>query len=140
MSASLGDRQDLDALADLFEVEAAVVAKAIDKRKREFATSRALARAGLSRLGHGRVEIPSAPDRAPVWPAGFAGSISHCDTRAVVAVQRRSVGTIGVDVEHRTELKHSIWESVFLPTELERLASVWEKLEDSGAEPENAAC
>jgi 4'-phosphopantetheinyl transferase EntD len=113
------------ALALVTENEAAVVAKAIDKRKREFATGRALARAGLLRLGAEESEIPTAPDRAPVWPGGIAGSISHCDTRAVVAVRRREHGTVGVDVEHRTELKRELWKSVFTDGEVGALEERW---------------
>lgn len=113
------------ALALVREDEAALVARAIAKRRREFATGRALARVALARLGGPEVAIPSAPDRAPVWPEGFAGSISHCDTRAVVAVTRRPLGTVGVDVEHRDVLKPELWPSVFLATEVERLEARW---------------
>lgn len=113
------------ALALVTENEAAVVAKAIDKRKREFATGRALARAGLARIGAAEVEIPTAADRAPVWPDGIAGSISHCDTRAVVAVSRRALGTVGVDVEHRSELKRELWKSVFTEREIHALETRW---------------
>lgn len=108
-----------EALARITEREAALVAKAVDKRKREFATARALAREALARFGHAEVEVLSAPDRAPIWPAGIAGSISHCDTRAVVAIARRErSGTVGVDVEHRDELKRELWKTVFLEREI----------------------
>lgn len=114
------------ALALVMPEEAALVARAIGKRQREFATGRALARAGLARLGAPEVAILHAPDRAPVWPAGVAGSISHCDTRAVVALTRREAGTVGVDVEHRRELKRELWTSVFSQTEIERLERRWD--------------
>lgn len=114
------------ALSLVMPEEAALVARAIDKRRREFATGRALARAALGRLGSSAVAIPSAPDRSPIWPDGIAGSISHCDTRAVVAIGRRNEGTVGVDVEHRAELKRELWSSVFLPAEIARLEARWD--------------
>lgn len=114
------------ALALVMPEEAALIARAIDKRRREFATGRALARVALGRLGEPAVAIPSAPDRSPVWPDGIAGSISHCDTRAVVAIGRRDAGTVGVDVEHRAELKRDLWSSVFLPSEIACLEARWD--------------
>lgn len=107
------------ALAWITEGEAALVARAVEKRKREFATARVLAREALARIGAPAVEILNASDRAPIWPAGIAGSISHCDTRAVVAVARRDVaGTVGIDIEHRAELKRELWRSVFTRREI----------------------
>ncbi|GAB4214450.1 MAG: hypothetical protein OHK0013_39130 [Sandaracinaceae bacterium] len=105
-------------IAELTEAEHALVARSIDKRKREFATGRRLARAALAALGHGEAELLNGPDRAPRWPEGIHGSISHCDRRAVVAVTRAEHGTVGVDVEHRDELKRELWKTVFLPREI----------------------
>lgn len=118
------------ALAGITEAEAALVARAVDKRKREFATARVLAREALARIGRDATEILNAPDRAPIWPEGIAGSISHCDTRAVVAMGHRGqVGTVGIDVEHRDELKRDLWKSVFGPTEIARLDAGWDRAE-----------
>jgi len=103
------------------DAERALVARAIDNRKRDFATGRRLARAALAELGHGDTEILNGPDRAPIWPEGVRGSITHCDRCAVVAVTRADVGTVGVDVEHRDELKRDLWKTVFLPREIETL-------------------
>lgn len=97
-------------VAELSEAERAAVAKVSPKRLREFATARALARGALTELGVERFDLLNGPDRAPIWPAGIAGSISHCDTRAFVAVGRReAIGTVGVDVEHRAALKRDLW-------------------------------
>lgn len=117
LSAAIDDT----ALEALTEAEKALVARAIDKRKREFATARRLARAALAGMGHGGAEILNGPDRAPIWPEGVRGSITHCDRCAVVAVTRAEVGTVGVDVEHRDELKRELWKTVFLPREIEAL-------------------
>ncbi|UJR78616.1 Phosphopantetheinyltransferase component of enterobactin synthase multienzyme complex [Sandaracinus amylolyticus] len=110
------------ALAAITPREAELVARAVDKRKREFATARALAKAALARFGLHDYELLNAQDRSPIWPAHITGSISHCDTRAVVAVgDRATVGTIGIDVEHRDELKRELWKTVFLREEVDAL-------------------
>ncbi len=115
LSAAIDPR----AVAALTEREAAAVAKAIDKRQREFATGRALAKRALARLGWPDVELLNGEDRAPIWPAGASASISHCDTRAVIAAGRRDlVGTVGVDIEHRARLEPRLWKTVFLPEEV----------------------
>lgn len=115
---------DRHALELITEREAELVARAVDKRKHEFATARVLARAAMERIGRKDVELLNAEDRSPIWPEGITGSISHCDTRAVVAVgQRERVGTVGVDIEHRDELKRELWKSVLLKSEIRALES-----------------
>lgn len=117
LSAAVTD----DALATLYDVETAYVARAMPKRRREYATGRSLARIALSRLGIEPCAILNDDDRAPIWPSGVRGSITHCDTRALVAVCRASEGSVGIDVEHRAELKRNLWESVFLGDEIREL-------------------
>lgn len=112
---------DAGSVSLLTDAERAAVERAIEKRKREFATGRRLARLALAELDHHDVEILNGPDRAPIWPSGIAGSISHCDRVAVVAMTRRAHGTVGVDVEHRDELKRELWKTVFLPREIDEL-------------------
>ena len=111
------------ALGTITEREAALVARAVDKRKREFATARSLAKQAMGRVGvPPAFELLNAPDRSPIWPEAISGSISHCDTRAVVAIgERARVGTVGVDVEHRDELKRELWKTVFLREEIDAL-------------------
>jgi 4'-phosphopantetheinyl transferase EntD len=98
--------------------EAALVARALDKRRTEFATGRALAHLALGRLGAPSTAILNDDQRAPVWPAGIRGSITHCNTRVLVAMCRDRDGSVGIDVEHRVELKRHLWESVFLEGEM----------------------
>ncbi len=112
---------DEHAVSQLSAAELAAVERAIDKRKKEFATGRKLARAALAELDHHGVEILNGADRAPIWPSGIAGSISHSDRVAVVAMTRAEHGTVGVDVEHRDELKRELWKTVFLPHEITAL-------------------
>jgi 4'-phosphopantetheinyl transferase EntD len=113
---------DEAALALITPREAELVARAVDKRQREFATARVLARQAMARVGRHDVELLNAADRSPIWPEGITGSISHCDTRAVVAVALRDrVGTVGIDVEHRDELKRELWKTVFSSDEVRAL-------------------
>lgn len=117
-----------DTIARLHPDEAALVARALPKRQAEFATGRALAHLALARFGMHAEAVLSDDQRAPIWPAGVRGSITHCNTRALVAMCRAEEGSVGIDVEHRTELKRDLWESVFLAPEIADLA----RLPDAG--------
>lgn len=76
------------------------VAKAIPKRRLEFAAGRAAGRAAMAQIGGNPVAIPMSSNRAPIWPAGFVGSISH-DDRACVAVAGVADrwAAVGIDIE-----------------------------------------
>jgi 4'-phosphopantetheinyl transferase EntD len=73
--------------------EELAVARAVAKRRREFAFGRACARAALGM----DVAIAVGQGGAPIWPAGYAGSITHTDDYAAAAVVRENL--IGIDVE-----------------------------------------
>ncbi|MBD0739761.1 4'-phosphopantetheinyl transferase [Streptomyces sp. CBMA29] len=96
--------------APLFPEEAAAVAKAVAKRRAEYAAGRACARAALAGLGIAPGPIPRDPDRgAPVWPAGVVGSITHCDGYRAAAVARTSdVHTLGIDAEPHGPLPEGV--------------------------------
>ena len=85
---------------ELWPEEALAVSRAVPKRQIEFAAGRRAARAALEGLGHPPAAVPQGADRAPVWPVGITGSISHC-AGCCVAVAARDVDyrTLGVDVE-----------------------------------------
>ena len=109
----------------LFPEEAAAVARAVDKRRREFATGRNCARVALSRLGVPPVPIVRGERGAPVWPAGIVGSITHCDGYRGVAVARdRDVLTVGIDAEPNEPLPNGVLDSVSLAAERTRLAQL----------------
>ena len=74
-------------------------------RRREFIQGRSCARVALAGLGLPGHAIPSMPERAPVWPDGVVGSISHCDGIAAAAVAwRADFDGIGLDLEAREPL------------------------------------
>ncbi|MFF1694981.1 4'-phosphopantetheinyl transferase [Streptomyces sp. NPDC058257] len=84
----------------LFPEEADVVARAVDKRRREFATVRRCARAALAELGVPPVPILPGPKGAPRWPDGIVGSMTHCaGYRAAVVARDSAVLSVGVDAE-----------------------------------------
>ena len=86
--------------ARLFPEEEAVVARAVDKRRREFTTARACARTALGRLGLPAAPIGRGERGAPCWPPGVVGSITHCEGyRAAALARGDDVVTIGVDAE-----------------------------------------
>lgn len=71
---------------------------ALPKRQAEFLAGRALARLALLQSGATQTHIPIGPDRAPVWPPGFSGSLSHARGHAACLV-RQGPALVGVDVE-----------------------------------------
>jgi 4'-phosphopantetheinyl transferase EntD len=93
----------------LYASEAAVVAGAIEERRREFGTVRACARAALRRLG-----VPAAPilpdaDGVPRWPAGVVGSMTHCPGyRAAVVSRATDTHSIGIDAEPHAPLPDDV--------------------------------
>lgn len=106
LTSAVGD----EALAFISEREAASIVDAVPKRRREFATARALAREGLERFfGLHDFNLLNDKDRAPIWPQGIAGSLSHSSTHAWVALVDATYGTIGVDGEDRDKLERSLW-------------------------------
>lgn len=109
----------------LFPDEEAVIAKAVDKRRREFATARACARAALAKLGLPPVAIVPGLRGAPQWPPGVVGSITHCAGYRASAVARdREVVTIGLDAEPHDNLPSGVLEAVASDGEQARLAAL----------------
>ena len=106
----------------LFPGEAAIVARAVDKRRREFATGRDCARVALGRLGVAPVPILKGASGAPQWPPGIVGTITHCDGYRAAAVARdRDVLAVGVDAEPNAPLPDGVLETVSLAAERVRL-------------------
>ncbi|MEV5374454.1 4'-phosphopantetheinyl transferase superfamily protein [Streptomyces nondiastaticus] len=105
--------------------EAAVVARAVPKRKEEFAAVRACARTALGRLGF--PPVPLVPNRrgAPQWPSGVVGSMTHCDGyRAAVVARSGALASIGIDAEPNGPLPDGVLDVVSLPGERARIRSL----------------
>jgi len=111
---------------DLHPLEAAVVARAVDKRRREFAAVRLCARTALRRIGVPPGPILPGPKGAPQWPDGVIGSMTHCDGyRAAAVAHRATLASIGIDAEPHAALPEGVEKLTALPEErtaLTRLA------------------
>ena len=107
---------------DLFPEEAEVVANSLEKRRREFAQGRGCAREALRMLGVDAVAILSRADRAPIWPDGVVGTITHTAGLIVAAVARKSdVIGLGIDAESRAQpMKAGLDRFIRTPAERER--------------------
>jgi len=109
--------------AELFPQEAAIVARAVEKRRREFTTGRHCARIALGKLGVTSGPILTGERGAPRWPPGVVGSITHCDGYRAAAVARAGdVRAIGLDAEPNDPLPRGVLNAVSLPAERARLA------------------
>jgi 4'-phosphopantetheinyl transferase EntD len=86
---------------------------AIPLRLAEYSAGRAAARIALRRADQ---PIPMGADRAPVWPEGIVGSITHCAglCLAVVAKDTNFQG-LGLDVEPAVPIAADLWETILHP-------------------------
>jgi enterobactin synthetase component D / holo-[acyl-carrier protein] synthase len=110
---------------ELFPAEEAAIANAVDKRRREFTTARACARAALAKLGLPPVPIVPGQRGAPQWPVGVVGSITHCaGYRAAAVAHDRDIVTIGLDAEPHDTLPHGVLGAVASPAEQARVAGL----------------
>jgi 4'-phosphopantetheinyl transferase EntD len=105
--------------ATLFPREETAITRALEGRRREFATARACARAALEQLGLSRRAVPVGAGGAPEWPAGIVGSITHCDGyRACAVALRGDLLAIGIDAEPNQPLSERVLDAVAFGGEL----------------------
>lgn len=112
--------------------EAAQVARAVGKRKLEFAAGRHCARLAFRKIvgqptggADGELVLLNDADRAPRWPDGFVGSLTHTGVApdgycAVVLGRSSQLLTVGLDAEEAEPLEDALWS--FVLTESERHA------------------
>ena len=111
-----------DADTPLHPEEAALVARAVAKRRREFAVVRSCARRAMEKLGVPPQPILTGERGAPRWPAGLAGSMTHCDGYCAAALVRATdLASLGIDAEVHAPLPENVLPSVALPAEADRL-------------------
>ncbi|MCR8549101.1 4'-phosphopantetheinyl transferase superfamily protein [Salipiger sp. P9] len=109
----------------LFPEERAALRNALPTRVAEFAGGRRAARQAMAQLGLAPQAIPMAPDRAPVWPEGLVGSITHSAGNCLALVGRASDWhAIGADLEPDADLPADIISEIATPEELLRLAPI----------------
>lgn len=107
----------------LASAEREAIEGAAQTRVEQFTAGRVCSRRALARFGvAATTPILRGEDRAPIWPKGFVGSITHTDTWCGAAVARQSdMRAIGIDLESATPLKEALWRRVCTPAERERL-------------------
>ncbi|MDH4281639.1 MAG: hypothetical protein OEV36_03210, partial [Myxococcales bacterium] len=98
----------------LLRAEQEAVAGAAQTRIEQFTAGRLCSRIALNRLGVAvATPIPRGEDRAPIWPKGFVGSITHTDSWCAAAVARaEDFRSIGIDLEPATPLRESLWRRI----------------------------
>lgn len=106
----------------LYPEEEAVVARAVGKRRREFAVVRSCARRAMEKLGVPPQPILPGERGAPRWPAGLVGSMTHCDGyHAAALVRAADLASLGIDAEPHQTLPEGVLSAVALPAEADRL-------------------
>ncbi|ROQ69471.1 4'-phosphopantetheinyl transferase EntD [Streptomyces sp. 840.1] len=102
-------REDHPSADTLFPEETAQVARSTLARRAEFASVRGCARRAMARLGLAPVPILRGPRGAPLWPAGFVGSMTHCQGyRGAALASAREIRSLGIDAEPHVQLPSDI--------------------------------
>ncbi|MFI2436164.1 4'-phosphopantetheinyl transferase [Streptomyces sp. NPDC018693] len=113
---------DANAVAALYPQEAALVARAVPKRRREFAVVRSCARRAMEKLGVAPHPVLPGERGAPSWPDGLTGSMTHCEGYCAAALVRAAdLASVGIDAEPHDRLPEGVLDAVALPAERERL-------------------
>ncbi|WP_151770124.1 4'-phosphopantetheinyl transferase family protein [Streptomyces abyssomicinicus] len=121
LAESFGDLPE----AVLLPEEEPAIARAVEKRRREYTTVRHLARRALGCLGHGGAALPPGELRAPRWPSGVVGSMTHCEGyRAAAAADAALLASVGIDAEPHEPLPPEVLGGAALPEEREHLAGL----------------
>jgi len=109
----------------VYPEEVTLVCHSVPSRRQEFFAGRLCARRALAKIGIRNFPILMAYDRAPVWPPGIVGSISHADGYCGVAVAKRmEVESIGLDVERVCRLNSDCWRYICTQQELSWINSL----------------
>jgi 4'-phosphopantetheinyl transferase EntD len=107
-----------DPPGDPYPGEQALIATAVEGRRREFMTARRLARTALAGLGRPPAPILAGPKREPRWPDGVVGSLTHCSGyRAAAVAPAEVLGSIGIDAEPAGPLPDGVFDLVTAPGE-----------------------
>ena len=110
-------------LTQLENASAGIVSAA---RMRELESGRHYAKQALSKLGLSAADLPISSNRAPLWPKGTIGSITHVKKYAegycAVAVgHARDIRAIGIDAEYDASFHPHLWPTVLTARELWQL-------------------
>ncbi len=107
----------------LWPEEAAAMARATPSRCAEFAAGRAAARQALGAIGMVPIAVPMGRDRAPIWPRGIVGSITHHQGCCfAVATKKPMRSSLGIDLDSDTALPTDLWSVILNCDELHWLS------------------
>ncbi|MFK7753069.1 MAG: 4'-phosphopantetheinyl transferase [Sedimentitalea sp.] len=107
----------------VLEQESAALQRAVPARQRAFAAGRSAARRAMAKLNKPISPVLMGTDRAPIWPPGLVGSLSHSQTCCIAALARaQDCTSLGVDVEERTGLDPDLFDIVCTAAERKWLA------------------
>ncbi len=88
------------------EERAGLSPQAVLKRQQEYVAGRLAARRALAALQGVATAVPRGADRAPQWPAGVVGAITHTQGHALAAVASAvDCGGLGLDLEHASGVR-----------------------------------
>ncbi|MBS0123389.1 4'-phosphopantetheinyl transferase family protein [Thetidibacter halocola] len=102
--------------AALFLQEAAAMARARPPRLAEFTAGRLAARRAMQAAGCPPAAIPQGADRAPIWPRGLRGSISHAGGLAIAVIASDGQSP-GLDLEPLTAIDPALAAEIRRPDE-----------------------
>ncbi|MEU0303285.1 4'-phosphopantetheinyl transferase superfamily protein [Streptomyces sp. NPDC006175] len=110
------------ALTALYPQEAAAIAHARPKRRREYANARLCARRAMHELGVPPAPVVSGGRGEPLWPAGLVGSMTHCPGFRAAAIGRSAAfAGLGIDAEPDLPLPQDLLDFIALPQEREQV-------------------
>ena len=95
--SEMDDTAEPDAL---YPEEYQSIATAVLKRRMEFARGRTCARRAMFSMGEQAAPLLRLPSRAPAWPQGVIGSLTHCAGYVAAAVaSTQDFRALGIDAE-----------------------------------------
>lgn len=108
---------------EVYAEELAAIPGAVDKRRREFAAGRMATRLALRELGAPAMAVPMGADRAPIWPPGLLGTITHTGTACLAAVAwEGDLRLLALDLEEDSPLDPDLMPTICTPAETAWLA------------------
>ena len=105
-------------VAALLAEERALIAKAPEARRGQFAAGRAAARRAMLAIGLEAAPVLRGEAREPLWPAGVCGSITHAgDVAAAVVGRSDRFRGLGIDLEEHDRVTPTVHPKRFTPGE-----------------------
>lgn len=126
-AVAIGFDTPQDRTARLFDEERALAAALAGKRREAFTTGRWLAQQLQRQVLGKAAAVNRGEDRAPIWPSGCIGSITHTDTLvAAIVITESAARGIGIDLEERGRVGERLFRRVLTPAERDRLSAAAE--------------